>query len=90
MSALRGIVILGLAAFISTAAYSAHFVGEQIAFLHQKLSRPASDTILVPDWPNSGTALPKLEDQLAGRLQPTSPVTLTDVATETVMSHSSR
>ncbi|WP_256663356.1 hypothetical protein [Pseudomonas sp. SJZ131] len=37
MSAFKKIASVGLAVIISTAAYSAHFVGEQIAYLHQKL-----------------------------------------------------
>lgn len=73
MSAFRMIASLGLAVFISTAAYSAHFVGEQIAYLHQKLSPTAEDPNRATDWLITEAALPKLEDQLAGYLRTASP-----------------
>lgn len=82
MSVFRMIAGLGLAGFISTAAYSAHFVGEQIAYLHQKLSHTAEASNLAADWPATEATLPKLEDQLAGHLRTTYAATLSDFSPE--------
>lgn len=90
MSAFRKIASLGLAVIISTAAYSAHFVGEQIAYLHQKLSLPAKDRYRATDWPTTEVALPKLEDQLVGHLQRISPATRPDFSIEPTVLRLSR
>ncbi|WNF58538.1 hypothetical protein [Pseudomonas sp. SG20052] len=90
MSAYRAIAMLGVAVVISTAAYSAHFVGEQIEYLHQKLSPSTKDLTLATEWPNTEMALPKLEGHFSGRLQTTSQLTLTDFSTEEAMIHLSR
>ncbi len=90
MSVFRVIASLGFAVMISTAAYSAQFVGQQIAYLHQKLSPPSHELSLLTDWPNTDTSLPKLEDQLGGRAQKTSPVTLSEIPSEEALLHPSR
>ncbi len=90
MSAFRMIASLGLVGAISTAAYSAHIVGEQIAYLHQKLSLTAEVSNLATEWPTTEPALPKLEDQLAGPLRTTFSTTLSDFSTEPTVLHRSR
>lgn len=90
MSAFRKIASLGLAVIISTAAYSAHFVGEQIAYLNRKLSPTAEDHNRATDWPITEAALPKLEDQLVGHLQTISPATRPDFSIEPTVLRLSR
>ena len=90
MSALKVIAIIGVAVVTSTAAYSAHFVGEQIEYLHQKLSPPEEATNLATDWPTTEAALPKRKDQLVGHLQTISPATRPDFSTEPTVLHPSR
>lgn len=90
MSAFRMIASLVLAIIISTATNSAHFVGEQIAYLHRKLSPPAGAPNLATDWPATEPALPKLEDQLAGQGRTTSPAALSDFSTEPALLHPSQ
>jgi hypothetical protein len=55
--------LLSFAVVGSAAAYSAHFVVEQIDYLRAKLSPTAVELKLVPDWPGSVPSLPQLEDQ---------------------------
>jgi hypothetical protein len=50
------IASLGLVGAISTAAYSALLVGEQIAYLHQKLSPTAEVSYLATEWPKTEPA----------------------------------
>lgn len=90
MSAFRMIASLGLAVIISTAAYSAQFVGEQIAYLHQKLSTTEEAPGRATDWPTTDAALPKLEDQLVGHLQTISPATRPELSTEPTVLRLSR
>ena len=90
MSTYRAVAMLGVTVVISTAAYSAYFVGEQIEYLHQKLSPPAEDLSFTTEWPNTEMALPKLEDHFSGRLQTKSQLTLTDFSTEEAVMHPSR
>lgn len=54
--------LFALVAIGSAVAYSANFVGEQIAFLHEKLSPPAIQLKLAPDWPGAEPNLPTLND----------------------------
>ncbi|MCX2901109.1 hypothetical protein [Pseudomonas mandelii] len=82
MSAYKAVAVLRVAVVISTAAYSAYFVGEQIEYLHQKISPATTDLDLSTEWPNTEMALPKLEDHFSGRLQTTSQLTLIDFSTE--------
>jgi hypothetical protein len=69
--------LLGLTVIVSTVAFSAHFVGEQIEYLHQKVSPSSRDLNISAEWPIAETALPKLEDQLSDRMQTASPAALT-------------
>lgn len=57
VGALFALVVIG-----SAIAYSAHFVGEQIAYLHDMLSPPAIQLKLAPDWPGAESNLPTLND----------------------------
>jgi len=82
MSAFRTIAILGVAVVISTAAYSAHFVGQQIEYLHRKLSPSTLDQNFATEWPVAEAALHKLEDQLPSSLQKATPISLTNLAAE--------
>ncbi|WP_150770767.1 hypothetical protein [Pseudomonas fluorescens] len=52
--------LFALAVIGSAAAYSAHFVGEQIAYLHDKLSPPTEQLKLSSDWPGTAASLPAL------------------------------
>lgn len=90
MSDFRMIASLGLVGAISTAAYSAHLVGEQIAYLHQKLSPTAEASNLSTKWPTGEPALPKLEDQLEGPSRTTLTTKLSDYSIESTVPHSSR
>ncbi|KAE9648795.1 hypothetical protein EJA70_00620 [Pseudomonas sp. PB103] len=82
MSAFRTIAILGVAVVISTAAYSAHFVGQQIEYLHYKLSAPTENQSFATQWPLVEAALPELEDQLPSSLQKATPVSLNNLGSE--------
>lgn len=90
MSAFKAFAMIGVAVVISTAVYSAHFVGEQIEYLHQKLSPSTRDLNLETAWPLTKASLPKLEDQLSDSLQKNSPLTLTNPSTDKAVIHLSR
>lgn len=90
MSTYRAVAMLGVTVVISTAAYSAYFVGEQIEYLHQKLYPSTIDLNLATEWPSTEMALPKLEGHFSGRLQTKSQLTLTDFSTEEAVIHLSR
>ena len=55
---MSGRKLLRFAVFGSVAAYSAHFVVEQIEYLHSKLSPPTVELTLAPDWPGVVPRLP--------------------------------
>lgn len=59
---MSGRKLLSFAVIGSVAAYSAHFVVEQIEYLHSKLSPPAVELTLAPNWPGVMPGLPQLED----------------------------
>ena len=82
MVSFRMLSILGLTVIVSTVAFSAHFVGEQIEYLHQKVSSSSRDPNLPAEWPVTETALPKLEDQLPDRVHFNSTTTVTDFSIE--------
>lgn len=55
-------VLFGLAVIGSAVAYSAHLVGEQVAYLHDKLAPPAIRVEHTPAWPATAPSLPALGD----------------------------
>ncbi|MNU38651.1 hypothetical protein D3C71_273280 [compost metagenome] len=59
---MSGRKLLSFAVVGSVAAYSAHFVVEQIEYLHSKFSPPAVQVTLEPDWPGVAPSVPLLED----------------------------
>ena len=61
--------LLSFAVAGSAAAYSAHFVVQQIYYLREKLSPPAIELKIAPDWPGTVPSLPQLEDQPEGHFQ---------------------
>lgn len=87
MSALRTTAILGVAVVISTAAYSAHFVSQQIEYLHQKISASKENQNFANKWPLAEAVLHRLEDQLPSSLQKATPVSLTNLASEKTVRH---
>ena len=68
-SAMSGRKLLSFAFVGSAAAYFAHFVVEQIDYLREKLSPPAVELKLAPDWPGVVPSLPQLEDLPEGNFQ---------------------
>jgi hypothetical protein len=66
---MSGRKLLRFAVFGSVAAYSANFVVEQIEYLHSKLSPPAVELTLAPNWPGAVPSLPQLEDLPEGTFQ---------------------
>ncbi|WP_126362879.1 hypothetical protein [Pseudomonas fluorescens] len=90
MSAFKVSAILGVAVVISTAAYSAHFVGQQIEYLQQKLSPSTRDQNSANEGPLKEAALPSLQEQLSNTLQTTSPLSLTVFSFEKAANQSSR
>lgn len=82
MVSLRMLSIIGITVIVSTVAFSAHFVGEQIEYRHQKVSPSSRDLHITAEWPITETALPKLEDQLSVRMQTASPAALADFSIE--------
>jgi hypothetical protein len=67
--AMPGRKLLSFAVVGSAAAYSAHFVVDQIDYLREKLSPPAVELKLAPDWPITVPSRPQLEDQSEGHFQ---------------------
>jgi hypothetical protein len=61
--------LLSLAIVGSVAAYSVHFVVEQIEYLRSKLSPPAVELTLAPNWPGVVPSLPQLENLPEGNFQ---------------------
>ncbi|MNF12481.1 hypothetical protein D3C80_2139840 [compost metagenome] len=49
--AMPGRKLLSFTVVGSAVVYSAHFVGEQIDYLREKLSPPAVELKLAPNWP---------------------------------------
>jgi hypothetical protein len=66
---MSGRKLLSFAFIGSVAAYSAHFVVEQIEYLHSKFSPPAVELTLAPVWPAAVPRLPQLEDLPEGNFQ---------------------
>ncbi|CAG8866124.1 hypothetical protein PS726_04616 [Pseudomonas fluorescens] len=66
---MSGRKLLSFAVVGSAAAYSAHFVVEQIEFLREKISPPAVEIKLTADWPEAVPSLPQLEDLAEGNFQ---------------------
>lgn len=62
MSGRKAGALFALAVIGSAVAYSAHFVGEQIAYVHDRLSPPAIQLKLSPDWPGTEPSLPAISD----------------------------
>jgi hypothetical protein len=69
MSGRKMVGFFGLAVIGTAAAYSAHFVGEQIEYLYDRLSPPAITPKLAPDWPGTAPSLPRLDDLPASNYQ---------------------
>jgi hypothetical protein len=66
---MSGRKLLSFAVVGSVAAYSVHFVVEQIEYLREKLFPPAVELALAPDWPGVEPSLPQLEDLPEGNFQ---------------------
>lgn len=65
ISALFALAVIG-----SASAYCAHFIGGQIAYLHEKLSPPVVQLKLTPNWPGSTPSLPAFGDLPKTELSP--------------------